>query len=181
MDRSDTGSDSAPSEDLTDSRDPIWTVPSNWRSAYIAQFSILSIIGIGYIIWYETTQTTPANAASAARAVILGIGQVGVSAAVVSILTTESVRFIMVVGGWLEEVLKRRRERAIAEGIEEGIAKAVDKAVGEAVDKAVEEAVAENTEKVRSEDRAKFRAWYERHQEAIARGEPFDEPPPDLD
>ena len=79
----------------------------------------------------------------------------------------------MVVGGWLEEVLKRRRERAIAEGVEEGIAKAVAEAV--------EEAVAENTEKVRSEDRAKFRAWYERLQEAHARGEPFDEPPPELD
>ena len=62
----------------------------------------------------------------------------------------------MVLGGLLEQWINDRRERQLLE----------------AVDEAVTEAVAEND--------ALWRAWNERRLDALAKGEPFDEPPPDI-
>jgi hypothetical protein len=105
-------------KDTPDSRDPIWTVPSKLRHVYIAQFSILTIISIIYVCWYQITQVTDDTAAQTVRAIILDTGHVGFAAAVISILTTESWRFTMVVAEWLEGVLERRRQRDIAEATE---------------------------------------------------------------
>lgn len=73
----------------------------------------------------------------------------------------------MVIGGHLQDVLRRRNERKLAERMAEGMAKGMAK--GRAEGKAEGEAEA-NT---------RWRAWYSRLLDAQAKGEPFDEPPPD--
>ena len=70
----------------------------------------------------------------------------------------------MVLGGLLEQWINNRRERQLRE------------AVDEAVDEAVTEAVAETATEVDG----LWRAWNERRLDALAKGEPFDEPPPDI-
>ena len=71
----------------------------------------------------------------------------------------------MIAGTYLEEMLKRRHARQLAEarkrGFEEGF----------------EEGVAER----RAELIADLREWNARRLDAEAKGEPFDEPPPGLD
>ena len=57
---------------------------------------------------------------------------------------------------YFNEMLERRRERLRQEGIEQGM------------------------EKGREATLAEIRAWYRRQQEALGRGEPFDEPPPGI-
>ena len=57
----------------------------------------------------------------------------------------------MVLGGALQEALKRRRERQIAEARAEA----------------------------RAEVNDRWRAWNSRRLDALAKGEPFDEPTPD--
>ena len=63
----------------------------------------------------------------------------------------------MIAGTYLEQMLKRRRARQLAEAEERGRAE------------------------MRAEIRAKMREWNARRLEAKAKGEPFDEPLPDLD
>ena len=58
----------------------------------------------------------------------------------------------MVLGAMLEEWVNRRRERQMAEARAEG----------------------------RTESDALWRAWNDRRLDALAKGEPFDEPPPDI-
>ena len=63
----------------------------------------------------------------------------------------------MIVGTYLEDMLKKRRARQTAEARERGF------------------------EKGRAELSAEIREWNARRLEAQAKGEPFDEPPPGLD
>ena len=71
-----------------------------------------------------------------------------------------------------EDWVRRRRERQMAEAIEA--------AVGEAVTAAVDKAVTETARETATEVDALWRAWNGRRSDAIAKGEPFDEPPPDV-
>ena len=65
---------------------------------------------------------------------------------------TDIGRFTMVLAGMFEEWVRRRRARRMAEAIEEAV----------------------------TEVDALWRAWNGRRLDAIAKGEPFDEPPPDV-
>ena len=146
------------SGDTSSARDPVWTVPTMLRPYYFAQFSILGIIGIAFNTWYEITRVTDDNTADTIRDIGIGIAPVGVAAAVVSILTVETARFIMVVAEWLQEVLRKRRERQIAE--------------------ARAEARAEAQAETGAEIHAAWAAWNRRRLDAEAKDEPFTEPPP---
>ena len=73
------------------------------------------------------------------------------------------------VNDWLE----KRREKARAEGRAEGIA--------EGRTEGRTEGVAEGRTEGRSIERALWREWYRRWEDARARNEPFDEPPPGED
>ena len=75
----------------------------------------------------------------------------------------------MIVGTYLEEMLKRRHARQLAEARERGFA------IG--FEEGFEEGVAER----RAELIADLREWNARRLDAEAKGEPFDEPPPGLD
>ena len=81
---------------------------------------------------------------------------VGAASATISILAAEMGKNAMIVGTYLEEMLKRRRARQLAEAEERGATKA------------------------RAELSARMREWNERRLAAASKGEPFDEPPPGL-
>ena len=130
-------------------------MPTKWRSAYFAQFTVLCIIGTGYICWYHVTHTSAQTNAEIVRAIILDIGPVGLSAAIISFINTDSARFIMVLGGYLEQALNKRHQRQIAEATQKG------------------------RQEAQSETNEQWRAWNQRRLDAEAHGLPFDEPIPD--
>ena len=67
----------------------------------------------------------------------------------------------MIAGTYLEEMLKRRRARQLAEAKERGFERGLKRG--------------------RAELSADMREWNARRLESEAKGEPFDEPPPGLD
>ena len=73
----------------------------------------------------------------------------------------------------LEPLKERQRREGWEEGWETGVA--IGREEGFAIGYAKGIALG------RSESDAKWRAWNERREKAAARGEPFDEPPPDFD
>ena len=66
----------------------------------------------------------------------------------------------MVLGGLLEQWINNRRERQMRE--------------------AVEEATRETARETATEVDGLWRAWNERRLDALSKGEPFAEPPPDI-
>ena len=157
-------------------RESIWTIAAGWAKVYFAVFSTLNIMNAARVIWFEATQASHAGWSPLIDAALDGIGRgvpgnVGLAIAIIDIG-----RVTMVLGGLLEQWINDRRDRQIR--------KAVAEAVTVAVTEAVEEATAEGEAAGRARGRAEindmWRAWNARRMDAVANGEPFDEPPPDV-
>ena len=128
-------------------------------------FSMLCLLGTGLLSWYETAQRTGDNAVETVLAIISGMAEVGVAAAVATIVTTEVIQNVMVTGEYLrQKLVEPLKEKQRAEGRAEGLAKGLEK----------------GREEGREAERAAWDAWYRRRIDAESKGEPFDEPPPSL-
>ena len=94
----------------------------------------------------------------------------------------------MVLGGLLEQWINDRRDRQIRKAVAEAVTVAVTEAVEEATAEGKAAGIAEGRAEGRTEGRAEgrteindmWRAWNARRLDAVANGEPFDEPPPDV-
>ncbi len=137
-------------------RESIWAVDPKWRSAYFAIFTGLSTISIARVIWYEATHSSYPHWSQAIEAMMGSIGRNCLGAAGLAITLTELGRFSMVLGGALEDALRKRRQKQI------------DEAINEALNEAFIQA------------NERLQAWNERRLAALENGEPFDEPPPTL-
>ena len=148
-------------------RESIWTVARERAKVYFAVFSTLNIMNTARVLWFETTQAQHADWSLMTDAVWDGIGRGALGIAGASIAITDTWRFTMVLAAMFEDWVNRRRERHLAE------------AVAKAVAEARAEAVAETRSETQAETNALWRAWNGRRLDALANGEPFDEPPPD--
>ena len=141
-------------------RESIWTIAAGWANVYFSVFSTLNITNTARVIWHETTQSSHAGWSPLIDAILDGVGRGLPGNVGLTIAITDIGRVTMVLGGLLEQWINNRRERQLRE----------------AVDEAVTEAVAETATEVDG----LWRAWNERRLDALAKGEPFDEPPPDI-
>ena len=153
-------------------RESIWTIAAGWAKVYFAVFSTLNIMNAARVIWFEATQASHAGWSPLIDAALDGIGRgvpgnVGLAIAIIDIG-----RVTMVLGGLLEQWINERRERQLREAVEEAVTVAVTEATaeGEAAGRA----------RGRAEINDMWRAWNARRMDAVANGEPFDEPPPDV-
>ena len=153
-------------------RESIWTIAAGWAKIYFAVFSTLNIMNAARVIWFETTQSSHAGWSPLIDAALDGIGR-GVPGNVgLAIAIADIGRVTMVLGGLLEQWINERRERQLREAVEEAVTVAVTEATaeGEAAGRA----------RGRAEINDMWRAWNARRMDAVANGEPFDEPPPDV-
>ena len=154
-------------------RQSIWSVESGWLPAYFALFNALGLLGVGFVIIRNVFWVSHPTVHDMIWAIIMGIVVVGAASATASILAVETGKNIMIVGTYLEEMLKKRRARQLAEAVERGVIKG--RAEG------VEKGRAEGVTKGRSDLASEIREWNARRLAAQSKGEPFDEPPPGLD
>ena len=142
------------------SRESIWTVARGWVKAYFTVFTTLNTMNIARVVWFQTTQANHAGWSQMIDAIVDGIGGGALGVAAMTISFTDIGRATMVLAGMFEEWVRRRRERQMAE--------------------AIEEAVTVATRETTTEVDGLWRAWNGRRLDALAKGEPFDEPPPDV-
>ena len=154
-------------------RQSIWSVASGWLPAYFALFNALGLLGVGFVVVRNVLWVSHPTVHDMIWAIITGIVVVGAASATASILAVETGKNIMIVGTYLEEMLKKRRARQLAEAVERGVTKG--RAEG------VEKGRAEGVTKGRSDLAAEIREWNARRLAAQSKGEPFDEPPPGLE
>ena len=150
-------------------RQSIWSVASGWLPAYFALFDALGWLGTAFVIIRNAFWIPHPTVHDMIWAIIVGIVVVGAASATISILIVELGKNAMIVGTYLEEMIKKRRARQMAEAVERGRAEGIAKGVK---DGRVEE---------RAEISARIREWNNRRLAAESKGEPFDEPPPGLD
>ncbi len=98
-------------------RESIWSISPRWKTAYFLLFSIQSLAGTGLLSWYEIAQRTEDSAVETVLAIISGMAEVGVAAAVATVVTTEVAQNIMVTGEYLrQKLVKPLIEKQRAEG-----------------------------------------------------------------
>ena len=153
-------------------RESIWTIAAEWANVYFTVFSSLNIMNTARVIWHETTQSTHAGWSPLIDAILDGVGRGLPGNVGLTIAITDIGRVTMVLGGLLEQWINNRRERQLREAVEE--------AVSEAVTEAVAKTARETARETATEVDGLWRAWNERRLDALAKGEPFDEPPPDI-
>ena len=146
-------------------RQSIWSVASGWLPAYFALFNALGLMGVGFVVVRNVLWVSHPTVHDMIWAIITDMVIVGAATATASILAVETGKNIMIVGTYLEEMLKRRRARQLAEAVERGVTKGR----------------AEGVQAGRADLAAEIREWNIRRLAAESKGEPFDEPPPGLD
>ena len=163
-----------PNRPVESRREPALTVRREARPFYAALF-VLQTFGLiarrFYIALMEQSEDTFWQALSAAvnDGKVLDIATVslselerdGAKAVISTIVLMEVWDAMMATRDTVNDWLQKRREKAREEGIAEGIA--------------------EGRAEGRTAERAKWQAWYGRWEDARARNEPFDEPPPGAD
>ena len=122
-------------------RESIWSVSKGVKHVYFALFIVLFTAGT---IWMVQ------QGVASLAALCHDLAALAVTAAALSMVITETGRYLMVLAAAFEEWREKRRLEQIARAVAEG----------------------------RRESDAEWEAWNERRLDAEQRGEPFDEPPP---
>ena len=122
-------------------RESIWSVGKGVKHFYFALFIVQ--FGAG-TIW------TVAQGVDNPAALWQVLASLAITAAAVSMVVTETGRYLMVLAAAFEEWREKRRREQIARAVAE----------------------------TRRESDAEWEAWLQRREQAEQRGEPFDEPPP---
>ena len=145
------------------------------RNIFLVIYGILFSVGVGLIVY----RGPGGDAVGWVDQVIWIWGATAPLAAVAvpgAVVLTEIARWIMVLAAWLENRLERSREEyrarigeearvaGLAEGRVEGLA----------------EGRAEGHAEGRAETDREWEGWLTRREAAVARGEPFAEPPPSV-
>ena len=139
-------------------RESIWSISPGWRTVYFVLFVIQNIAGISLLCWYEIFLRTGDDAIQTILNISHGSGQTAIGSAGITLTITEAGRFIMVLGEQLQRWFEKREDARVARRVDEAVAQAVDEGRGEA--------------------HRQWTEWLRRRMEAEAKGEQFEEPPP---
>lgn len=109
-------------------RASIWSVPEGWLTAYFLLFTIQFIVGVSFIVWYETVVVTRDSEAETLMNILWRTGVIPILSASTSYIFAEGGRLTMVISNWVERKLEERRtnreqmliEQGRKEGFEQG-------------------------------------------------------------
>ena len=175
-------------------RESIWSISPGWRNAYFAIFSVSTLITSCVIVAYKVSNRGDTGLVKTYLSTTESLVSNGVALAIVIYATMEVMETIMVFANYLRQnLLEPLKERQRAEGHAEGRAegrtegraegrtegRAEGRTEGRAEGRT--EGRAEGRTEGRAESTAEWQNWNARRVKVAAKGEPFDEPPPDLD
>ena len=137
---------------------------------YLVVFWLLCAAGAALMIRSQALAPADGDIGNAALAMLIGVGAVGLGAAMTSLILTLAVEAIMV----LAQMLKQRQyEQGYEEGVEDGVEIGREEGVGigvergvaqgreEGVEIGVERGIAQGREETRQQYNARIRAWAE--------------------
>ena len=137
-----------------DDRESIWSIPARLKRLYFALFTIQTIIAIILLTLTALADQSLTGIPAKTLFVWQNTAPAAITSATVALILTDAWNLIMVLSTWLEDELKKRRQRQL----------------DAAVKKAVAEALAQ--------ERSRWEEWVDRRDAAAAAGQEFTEPPP---
>ena len=152
-------------------RESIWSVAKGWLPWYLLLVFLLTFIWAAFVAWVESTYGSYPARALLVKAIVIkfssGILGIAISSlAAVTIADTGGgalvVTYRYLNNKFVEPLRRQLRQEGLEQGIEQGREEGLEVGVATGVKQANERA----------------KDWYARQQAALAKGEPFDEPPP---
>ena len=161
--------DSQPEARDGDDRESIWSILSKYKRWYFGLFSGQIVVAAIWLTQRAIADQSLPGIADKILSVWQNMAPVAISSAAIALALTDIWGTMMVIASWLEDELKKRRQRQIKA--------AVEKAVEEASVNARTEGRAEGFEQASR----RWEEWNRRREAAAAAGEKFDEPPPGME
>ncbi len=158
-----------PGNRADDVRESIWSIRVKHKRLYFRLFTLQIIIGAAWFIRKVVLDESLTGIPDKILSVWQEMAPVAIASAAIALAITDTWGTITVFADWLEDELKKRRQRQIKA--------AVDKAVRVAV----EEARAQASAEARADERQRWEDWNHRREAAVAAGVDFNEPPPGID
>ena len=142
----------------------IWSIRPRMRTAYLLTFGVLFGGSLAFLA------VTGHGAAT-----IMGLaGSVAIGSAGAAMFIAETGGYVMVFVdaaiAWRDGKFAERFRKGLDQGLEQGREQGLEQGLKQGLEQGIEQG--------RAEVRAELEAWYARMEDARARGEPFDEPPP---
>ena len=131
-------------------RESIWTIPAKLKRWYFALFSIQVVIAAVWLVTTAIVDESRNGVPDILTYLWLNMAPAAVSSATFALVLVDSANGIMVLSTWLEDELKKRRERQIQAAEDRG----------------------------RAERQREWLEWNQRREAAATAGEEFNEPPP---
>jgi hypothetical protein len=160
-----------------DERGGIWSIPERERHWYFGLFIVQTLVGDGFVVWYNIFWKVDDDPFASVMAMITGMSVVGLTAAINAFNLVEVVAYAMVTVGWLRnkvekqrQELQRQREERHRKWREEGLQEGREAGLQEGREAGLQEG--------REAANAAWDAWNRRRLDAVANAQPFDEPPP---
>ena len=159
-------------------REPIWSVAKGWLPWYLLLTFTLLFIWSAFVIGVESAYGDYLAWPLLIQAIVIAIsgGVIGIVIFCLAVVTAADAGggFLVVTYRYLnnkfvEPIRRQLRQEGIEQGREEGRE--------EGLEQGREEGIAQGREQVQ-ELKMRTMEWYARQQQALAKGEPFDEPPP---
>ena len=162
-------------EDLADDdRESIWSIPASLKGLYFGLFTTQIVIAAAWLIRTAIVDEALVGIPAKVHFVWQGMAPLAISSAAFALIITDTWKTSMVLGTYLEDVLKKRRQKSIAEAQKKAFAQG--QAEGHAQGQA--EGHAQGQTEGIMEERQRWQKWNQRREAAVAAGEEFNEPPP---
>ncbi len=142
---------------LEEERESIWTIPAKLKRWYFAFFSIQIAIATAWLVRMAIVDESRNGVPDILFYLWQYMAPAAVSSATFALVIVDTANGIMVLSTWLEDELKKRRQRQIKS--------AADKARADGI----------------TEERQRWLDWNQRREAAVAAGEDFNELPPGVD
>jgi hypothetical protein len=154
-----------------DERGGIWSIPERERHWYFGLFIVQTLVGDGFVVWYNIFWKVDDDPFASVMAMITGMSVVGLTSAINAFILVEVGAYAMVTVGWLRNKVERQREELQRQREERQRQR-------EERQRQREERHRKWHEEGREEANAAWEAWNQRRLDAVADSQPFDEPPP---
>ena len=163
-------------------RESIWSVAKGWLPWYLLLVFLLTFIWAVFVAWVESTYGSYPARALLVKAIVIkfssGILGIAISSlAAVTIADTGGGALVVTYRYLNNKFVEPLRRQLRQEGLEQGLEQGREEGREEGIEAGIQVGREEGREQVQT---LKIRTleWYARQQAALAKGEPFDEPPP---
>ena len=163
-------------------REPIWSVAKGWLPWYLLLTFTLLFAWSAFNVWVESAYDDALAWPLLIQAIVIAIsgGVIGIVIFCLAVVTAADTGggFLVVTYRYLNnKFVEPLRRQLRQEGREQGIEQGREEGIEQGLEQGRQEGIAQGREQVR-EFKMRTMEWYARQQQALAKGEPFDEPPP---